>query len=430
MSSHSIKILISTLLMLSGFGAMAQTGTGSMTVDNSTVNIAAGTTEQRFSEESYFGPEANWTIDGTLEIWSKKIWIAPGAVFKGLGKIVIYNPGANPFYPGMASGQTKIDGNNGNFINLIIEHRNEENILLADVSDPGYKTANPTGALSAELNIGGTLDLAADRADIILNGHNLAFNSSGKIENYSKSRMVVTGNSINGHMIKDYAGSDGFVFPVGIEEGDYTPATLSPGSVGKLFVSVQDYAGANKAIKNPALGMDRVWHIYGSPSLTANMILQHNSNTNGSLFKDANAAIARYLSGEKWDILKGTNPGVGVHTRNNVALATDMAANGGYFTKLNVSGATLFIPNLYTPNGDGTNDTFEIRGLELFEENDLIIVNRWGNEVYKATGYQNNWTGEGLNEGTYFYVLRVKELAGAEWQVFKGYITLIRAFKK
>jgi gliding motility-associated-like protein len=429
MKKHILKIFLS-LLLLVVTKASAQSGSGSMTIDESTVVVSAGTTEQRFSEGTYFGPKSNWEINGTLEIYSKNVWIAPGATFRGTGKIIIYNPGANPFYPAMASGPTNIDGNNGNFINLIMEHRNAENILLADVSDPGYNTANPSGALSAALNIGGTLDLAVDRADIILNGYNLAFNSSGKIANYSKSRMVVTGNSITGHVIKDYAGSDGFVFPVGIEEGDYTPATLTPGSAGKLFVSVQDYAGANRAIKNSTLGMDRVWHIYGSPSLTANLILQHNSSTNGSLFKDGNAAIARYLSGDKWDILKGTNPGIGVHTRNNVAIATDMAANGGYFTKLAVSGSTLFIPNLYTPNGDGTNDTFEIRGLELFAENDLVIVNRWGNEVYKATGYQNNWTGEGLNEGTYFYVLRVKESVGAEWQVFKGYITLIRAFKK
>ncbi|RNL56836.1 T9SS type B sorting domain-containing protein, partial [Pedobacter jejuensis] len=90
----------------------------------------------------------------------------------------------------------------------------------------------------------------------------------------------------------------------------------------------------------------------------------------------------------------------------------------------------LFIPNLYTPNGDGNNDTFVIRGLEMFAENDLIIVNRWGNEVYKQKNYQNNWTGEGLNEGTYYYVLRVKDTSGSNWKVYKGYITLIRVFSK
>jgi gliding motility-associated-like protein len=111
-------------------------------------------------------------------------------------------------------------------------------------------------------------------------------------------------------------------------------------------------------------------------------------------------------------------------------ISTDFSANGGFFTKLAVSGTSLFVPNLFTPNGDGNNDTFEIRGLELFAENDLIIVNRWGNQVYKADNYRNDWTGEGLNEGTYYYILRVKERPGGEGQVFKGYITLIRAFKK
>jgi gliding motility-associated-like protein/uncharacterized repeat protein (TIGR01451 family) len=92
--------------------------------------------------------------------------------------------------------------------------------------------------------------------------------------------------------------------------------------------------------------------------------------------------------------------------------------------------ALITIPTLFTPNGDGINDTFEIRGLNLFYQNDLIIINRWGNEVYKKTNYKNDWTGQGLNEGTYFYLLRVRENSGAEWQVFKGYITLIRTFKK
>lgn len=427
---QKLQKLLIPVLLLTATVLRAQTGSGSMTVDNSAVVIAAGTTETRFSEGSYFGPQANWVIDGTLEIYSKNVWIAPGAGFSGSGKIVIHNPGGNPFYTGMAAGVTNIDGNNGNFINLLVEHRNTENIKLADVNDPGFSTANPSGALAAALNIGNTLDMAADGANIILNGQNLAFNSSGKIINYSKDRMVVTGNSIAGHMVKNYAGVDGFVFPVGISEGDYTPATLTPSAAGKLFVSVQDFEGANKFIPNAALGMNRVWHIYGNPILKANMILQHNANTNGSLFKDGNAAIARFLSGTQWQILKGTNPATGIHTRNDLTIVNDLMANGSYFTKIAASGSALFIPNLYTPNGDGNNDTFEIRGLELFAENDLVIVNRWGNEVYKSNNYQNTWTGEGLNEGTYYYVLRVKDTAGSEWQVLKGWVTLIRAFKK
>ncbi|SDD06159.1 Calx-beta domain-containing protein [Pedobacter soli] len=107
----------------------------------------------------------------------------------------------------------------------------------------------------------------------------------------------------------------------------------------------------------------------------------------------------------------------------------------GYYTNvaavsLTANFAGLTIPNLFTPNGDGNNDTFEIIGLNQYQANELTIVNRWGNEVFRAKGYQNNWTGEGLNEGTYYYLLRVKKANTNAFEVYKGYITLIRAFKK
>jgi gliding motility-associated-like protein/uncharacterized repeat protein (TIGR01451 family) len=86
----------------------------------------------------------------------------------------------------------------------------------------------------------------------------------------------------------------------------------------------------------------------------------------------------------------------------------------------------LNIPNVFTPNGDGKNDTFEIPELSIFPENEIIIINRWGNAVYQKKGYHNDWTGEGLNEGTYFYVLKVKYLSGV-WETYNGYITLLRS---
>ncbi|MBB6240505.1 gliding motility-associated-like protein [Pedobacter sp. AK013] len=423
-------ILFVSLLFSLKIQVKAQNGAGSVTVDNSAVVIEKGTIEQRFAEGNYFGPEADWVIDGTLEIYSRNIWIAAGAKFSGTGKIIIYNPGNNPYYLDMPAGPTYIDGNNGAFIKLLIEHRNASNAVLADVEDPGYGTTNPSGAASASLNIGKELNLAVDGADMILNGHNLSFDGNGKITGYSADRMVVTGNSTAGHMVKEYPRAGSFVFPVGIAERDYTPATLTTKSAGKLFVSVQDYAASALGGIKPNTGIDRIWHIYADAPLWADVTLQHNQSTNESLFKDAVAGIAQYVAVNKWDIAKSLNPNIGVHTRLNMAMATNPMDKNVWFTKFSVSGSTLAIPNLYTPNGDGTNDTFEIRGLELFAENDIAIVNRWGNEVYKASNYKNNWTGEGLNEGTYFYVLRVKEVAGGEWQVFKGYVTLVRAFKK
>lgn len=59
------------------------------------------------------------------------------------------------------------------------------------------------------------------------------------------------------------------------------------------------------------------------------------------------------------------------------------------------------IPNVITPNADGKNDLFEIRDLQ--ESVSLQIYNRWGKLVYSAADYQNNWAGEALSQGTYYY---------------------------
>lgn len=90
-----------------------------------------------------------------------------------------------------------------------------------------------------------------------------------------------------------------------------------------------------------------------------------------------------------------------------------------------VTFADITIPNVFTPNGDGKNDVFEIPGLENYSNNQLTIMNRWGTTVYDKKSYHNEWDGEGLNEGTYFYLLRVQTSSG-KWNVYKGYVTLIR----
>jgi len=84
----------------------------------------------------------------------------------------------------------------------------------------------------------------------------------------------------------------------------------------------------------------------------------------------------------------------------------------------------FFIPNVFTPNNDGTNDFFHIVGLELFPNAKLRIINRWGNEVYKSNNYLNDWDGAGLNEGTYYYFL-VLNRVGVE-KKYNGWVLLKR----
>lgn len=417
------KIFFLVLALIAGKACFAQAGKGSMTVDNSMVTIAEGATEMRFSEATYFGPEATWVINGKLEIWSAKIWIAPGARFSGRGRIVIHNPGENPLYSDMPAGPTYIDGNNSHFTQLFVEHQNQNSVMLRDIADPGYNTINPAGILSATLNIGDTLSLAVDGANIVLNEHDLVFNETGTITHFNSSRMVVTGNSIAGHMVKTYPGTTPFVFPVGILVGDYTPATIAPRIPATLHVGVQSYTAAALTGIVRERGMDRAWHIFATDTTRADILFQHDQRTNGAQFNDVTAFIWQYNGGNRWIPGVTGNPASGIHTRSNIRISTS-GNNEDWFTIYSKSD-NLFIPNVITPNGDGKNDQFRIIGLERYPGARLNIYNRWGNEVYHSENYTNDWNGKGLNTGTYFYVLKIKEPDGHE-AAYKGWIELMR----
>lgn len=86
---------------------------------------------------------------------------------------------------------------------------------------------------------------------------------------------------------------------------------------------------------------------------------------------------------------------------------------------------SFFIPNVITPNSDGDNDVFEIRGLNRFSKNSIVIFNRWGDHVFEKEDYQNDWDAEGLIAGTYFYILKVTDHNGQEKE-FKGWIQVMK----
>jgi len=90
------------------------------------------------------------------------------------------------------------------------------------------------------------------------------------------------------------------------------------------------------------------------------------------------------------------------------------------------------IPEVFTPNGDGKNDVFEISGLDSYPNNSLQIFNRWGNPVYTAKPYKNDWDGTPNTAGktgssklptaTYFYILDLG--TGEADDVKRGFIQL------
>lgn len=114
-------------------------------------------------------------------------------------------------------------------------------------------------------------------------------------------------------------------------------------------------------------------------------------------------------------------------TEGNIfAVLTVMDANGcvdSASVVLEIKG-DLVIPNILTMNGDGVNDLFEIKGLR--PNTTVLILNRWGEEVFSSSNYQNDWKGNdksglSLEDGVYFY--RVKQ-QNTQWM--DGFIHLVR----
>jgi gliding motility-associated-like protein len=87
----------------------------------------------------------------------------------------------------------------------------------------------------------------------------------------------------------------------------------------------------------------------------------------------------------------------------------------------------LQIPEGFSPDGDGINDYFEIPGIEQFPDNSLIVFNTWGTQVFDSVHYRSTWdgkdrpSGELLPEGTYYYVLKVKDQQDVKGHVIIKY---------
>ena len=91
----------------------------------------------------------------------------------------------------------------------------------------------------------------------------------------------------------------------------------------------------------------------------------------------------------------------------------------------------IVINDFMSPNKDKKNDAFFIENIQLYEDSEIQIFSRWGDLVYEATNYQNDWKGKtnrgsaigkDVTDGVYYYIIKIPSFN----QEYKGTITLIR----
>ena len=105
----------------------------------------------------------------------------------------------------------------------------------------------------------------------------------------------------------------------------------------------------------------------------------------------------------------------GVYT---LSIRDSLGCEKDYSVTINLDNS-VFIPNVFTPNGDSYNDVFYIRNLPT-SGTYVLITNRWGQEVYKSSNYQNDWSGGNESAGVYYYRIKISG------QVYTGWLEIIR----
>ena len=88
--------------------------------------------------------------------------------------------------------------------------------------------------------------------------------------------------------------------------------------------------------------------------------------------------------------------------------------------------SNIYVPNLFSPNGDGFNETWQIPALASFPDNEVTVINREGQIVFNQFDYNGTWDGtyygKPLPEATYYYLINIEQGT----KILRGPITILR----
>ncbi|MFH2096161.1 MAG: choice-of-anchor L domain-containing protein [Bacteroidota bacterium] len=200
----------------------------------------------------------------------------------------------------------------------------------------------------------------------------------------------------------------------------YSESVLSGLQAGEYIVAIRDANECPAEVK---------FEIFGQDQMNIEIVSLKNADCTGNNPGEAQISVnggnapydIKWSDGSRSAMALNLYPGV--HT----VTVTDMNnCNAEYSLKIDYDEVTEEpeINNVFSPNGDGINDQWVIKNLQFFPDNELTIINRWGNEVHTVIGYQNDWNGSDLGEGTYFYILKVNLCD--EDKTYDGYVTILR----
>jgi gliding motility-associated-like protein len=381
----------------------------------------------------YLVNEGNLSMKKSSHIFfSGKIWVnKPGSkVTDDSLKINSLNGGTvhfvtNPY--GQQILESSSNANNGSFSNIIID--NYAGLILAS-------------------NVSVLNNLHFQRGHLLLNKHDLEMGDdkmSGNITGYDENRFVVTGTDTTGGFIrqKSIVSNALVTFPFGPTPSIYSPAQLVNNGLkddffARAFNNVYQNAVSGPKVKDSTVAL--TWEIGKKSPAEQDVVvtLQNDMNTvEEPVYKKlrSNSFITLY-GNSKWDkpnaLAKGRSPGSissSFPIQNAMMNSRKLTlGNKRLFLskKVTTRPKSIDVINVFSPNGDNVNDTWNIKGITDYEHPVVEIYNRLGRLVFRSFGYRQQWdgtfNGAPLPVATYYYVIDLKNGASP----LTGYVLLLR----
>ena len=302
-------------------------------------------------------------------------------------------------------------------------------IKLSDAANVQVESCNPIPTRNILLRTDFCTDLIVNLRDSIPNGENYDFvpignrvTNNGGIINLNPNGMLVY------EPREGFLGSEEFIYQLCDQ---LIPATCD---TSRIRITIEacsndapeafsdDYTGRNcQEITGNLLDNDR------DPENRTLVVADTSTRTtaNRGVFSVLANGDFRYTPPEGF---VGTDS-IAYTIRDDGAGSIDKTSQATAFFSL-IDCEDIFIPEGFSPNGDGINDVFIIQGIDLYKTR-LRVYNRWGNIVYESEDYQNDWDGTAnrgnrqgvaLPDGTYYYVASFEGGPGNQAR----YITILR----
>ncbi|MEX6691141.1 gliding motility-associated C-terminal domain-containing protein [Danxiaibacter flavus] len=289
----------------------------------------------------------------------------------------------------------------------------------------------------APVEVRHVLDLTDRELDVNSNTATLLSDDLAAVKYVSGYVNTTAGN--HGWLVRNMHHGSSYVFPLGDRNGSlfrFRPMVISAAKDGNIFGQFQDYNpskdGFPASQKMPDIQVvnENWYHAVTTDAAdgnSVNVLVTESSIADGGVYSKM---VTWNNSKRMWENLPSTGaiPSLDYNTNDYIfKTSAAIAINNQLPVDINLAMEhhdEFYIPNVITPNGDGKNDTWKIKGLDLTAQNEVVIFNRWNNIVYETKNYTNTWDGKGLNAGTYFYILKIKK-DGNE-KVYKGFIMLMR----